>query len=345
MYFNENDPFAAAWLGNLFPAATVDARSIRDVSPAELTGHLRCHFFGGIGGWEYALQLAGWPAGREVWTGSCPCQPFSSAGKRKGAGDSRHLWPEFRRLIAERRPATIFGEQVESKDGRAWLAGVRADLEELGYRVGAADLCAAGIAAPHRRQRLYWVADASQSRIRDSGPGANDGAAGRAEGNGQERQRIRPDAGDAGVGLGHCNCQGHERAWRNVRTEEAQRVRPPTLDLGGASGTDTMGLAKVNGRLVSDGKDATERTPESVGDSGFIVAECRDGKSRRVGCGVQPLAHGIPRDVGQRFPELRQLAASARRNRVGRLRGYGNAIVPQVASVFVQAYLEAESQP
>ncbi len=101
------------------------------------------------------------PEDRLVWTGSCPCQPFSCAGKQKGTQDERHLWPEFRRLITECHPPIIFGEQVASKLGREWLAGVRADLEALGYAVGAADLCAAGATAPHLRQRLYWVADAN----------------------------------------------------------------------------------------------------------------------------------------------------------------------------------------
>src|SRR5690606_9334954 len=97
--------------------------------------------------------------------GSCPCQPFSSAGKRQGERDKRHLWPEFYRLIKECNPPVVFGEQVASPLGRKWLAGVRADLEALGYAVGAADLCAAGVNAPHIRQRLYWVADTNGKQI------------------------------------------------------------------------------------------------------------------------------------------------------------------------------------
>ena len=162
-YYNEFDDKAASWLEelirqNLIAPGDVDRRSIKDVSGDDLKGYDQCHFFAGIGGWSYALRLAGWPDDRPVWTGSCPCQPFSAAGKRKGTADERHLWPEFRRLIAERRPARVFGEQVASKDGRLWLAGVRTDLEALAYGVGAADLCAAGVGAPHIRQRLWWGA-------------------------------------------------------------------------------------------------------------------------------------------------------------------------------------------
>lgn len=168
-YYNECDPFAAAWLRELIKEGLiadgeVDTRSIKDVSGTDLGEFAQVHFFAGIGGWSYALRLAGVPDNVGIWTGSCPCQPFSAAGKHRGTADKRHLWPEMRRLVAECSPPVVFGEQVASKDGRLWLAGVRTDLEALGYGVGAADLCAAGVGAPHIRQRLYWVADAGRER-------------------------------------------------------------------------------------------------------------------------------------------------------------------------------------
>lgn len=151
-YYNEFDPKAAAWLRELIahghiPAGVVDERSITEIQPHELSEFSQCHFFAGIGGWSYALQLAGWPADKHVWTGSCPCQPFSQAGKQMGRKDPRHLWPAFRRLVNRCRPAIVFGEQVASKDGRLWLAGVSANLETMGYATAAADLCAAGVGA------------------------------------------------------------------------------------------------------------------------------------------------------------------------------------------------------
>lgn len=162
-YYNEIDKHAAAWLrelirANLIAEGDVDERTIVDVSPADLTGYTQCHFFAGIGGWPIALRQAGWPDDRPVWTGSCPCQPFSSAGRRKGFSDERHLWPEFYRLIKECRPNVCFGEQVASKDGLSWIDSVCIDLEKEDYTVGAVDTCAAGFGAPHIRQRLYWVA-------------------------------------------------------------------------------------------------------------------------------------------------------------------------------------------
>ena len=166
-YYNEIDPFAAQWLRNLISEGLiadgeVDERSIVDVGGDDVRGFERCHFFAGIAGWDRALQWAGWEG--SVWTGSCPCQPFSSAGQRKGHADERHLWPAFHRLIAECHPPTVFGEQVASKDGREWLSAVRVDLERLGYACGAADIPAAGVGAPHIRQRLWWVAHADDQR-------------------------------------------------------------------------------------------------------------------------------------------------------------------------------------
>ena len=141
------------------PSGDVDERGIEAVRPDDVGGYGQCHFFAGVGGWPLALRAAGWPEDYPVWTGSCPCQPFSQAGKGLGVDDPRHVWPVWLPLIAERQPPVVFGEQIASKAGRVWLAGVRADLEALGYAFGAADLCAAGVGAPHMRQRLYWVAE------------------------------------------------------------------------------------------------------------------------------------------------------------------------------------------
>lgn len=161
-YYNEIDPYAAQWLRNLIEAGhiasgDVDERDIRDVRPDELVGYTQCHFFAGIGVWSHALRSAGWPDDRPVWTGSCPCQPFSAAGGRKGTADERHLWPHWFWLIEQCRPDIVFGEQVASKDGLGWLDLVQADLEGAGYASGPVDTCAAGFGAPHIRQRLYFT--------------------------------------------------------------------------------------------------------------------------------------------------------------------------------------------
>jgi len=164
-YYNEIDPEAAEWLRNLIKAGLiapgdVDNRSIEDVRPSDLAGYAQCHFFAGIGVWSYALRSAGWSDDRRVWTGSCPCQPFSVAGKGAGVSDERHLWPAWFHLIKECRPDAVFGEQVEAAIRHGWLDLVQTDLEGIGYACGPAVLPAAGFGAPHGRHRLWFVADA-----------------------------------------------------------------------------------------------------------------------------------------------------------------------------------------
>lgn len=163
-YYNEIDPYAAAWLRNLIaagliPDGDVDERSIVDVQPGDLAGYTQVHLFAGIGGWALAARMAGWPDDRELWTGSCPCQPFSAAGRQKGTEDERHLWPEYLRLIDARWPAVVMGEQVASQAGRDWLDGVLADLEGISYEGRAIVIPACAVDAPHRRERMWFVAD------------------------------------------------------------------------------------------------------------------------------------------------------------------------------------------
>jgi len=247
-YYNDNDKGAVKWIKylirkNLIPKGEIDDRDIREIEPRELNGFTQCHFFAGIGGWSYALQLAGWPADQPVWTGSCPCQPFSVAGQGRGIDDERHLWPAFRWLIAQCRPATIFGEQVASRDGREWLAGVRSDMEAMGYAVGAADLCAAGVGAPHIRQRLWWVADTPCKR--------QHGAAGMPE---QNRRREF----EAGCGVGNAESERLQERKRN-RKAISEEIVPGQ-----------------RGAVIISGDDDTNPW------GNYVTANYRDGKRRRI---------------------------------------------------------------
>ena len=159
--YNEIEPYCVEWLRNLvlgghIAPGEVDNRSIVDLKPEDLEA-AQFHAFAGIGVWSYALRLAGWPDDLPVWTGSCPCQPFSSAGSRKGLSDDRHLWPVWFSLIAARRPPVVFGEQVATGGGADWLDGVAADFAQAGYAFRAVDLCASVLGYP-RRQRFFFVA-------------------------------------------------------------------------------------------------------------------------------------------------------------------------------------------
>ena len=165
-YYNEIAPYAADWLRNLIAAGhiapgDVDERSIENIHPDDIRSYTQCHFFAGIGVWSYALRRAGWPDDRPVWTGSCPCQPFSAAGKGIAFDDERHLWPAWHWLIQECRPPVVFGEQVASKDAEPWLDLVSTDLEALAFAVAACAFPSASVGAPHIRDGTYFVAYAA----------------------------------------------------------------------------------------------------------------------------------------------------------------------------------------
>jgi DNA (cytosine-5)-methyltransferase 1 len=338
--YNEIDPFAAAWLRNLVERGhvapgVVDERSIADLTPDAVAGPGQRHFFAGIGGWSYALRLAGWPDDVDVWTGSCPCQPFSAAGRRGGFDDKRHLWPTWFSLIQQCRPAVIFGEQVASPDGLKWFDAVRADLEGAGYAVGGADLCAASVGAPHIRQRLYFVAllaDAgSTQRIRrayERGPASSSAT---------ERQQEAVDHQRGSAARELADTELHDGPGRLVEPHGRSAIES---DRHGAAvelvHTGSEGTGRYAGAILgSQGEGDSQRQlarrlyhgPVPTGATRGVWADadwlhCRDGKARPVESGTFPLAHGVP-------------------TRVGRLRGYGNAIVPQVAATFIQAVIEA----
>ncbi|MGS1845962.1 DNA cytosine methyltransferase [Klebsiella michiganensis] len=245
-YYNEIDPFAAQWLRNLIAGGhiapgEVDERSIEDVTPDDLRGFTQCHFFAGIGVWSHSLRLAGWPDDRPVWTGSCPCQPFSAAGKGDGFADERHLWPHFFHLISECRPQHVFGEQVAAGNANVWFDLVQADLEGMGYAFGLVPFTSAGIGAPHIRERVYWVANAGSGRY-----DRRTAAAG---------QETRAGAGIAiGVGIG------------GLGNANVARLEGLSGNDGAAGRKGTTGPAAAPG--VHDGLANTDDEQHSIAISG-----------------------------------------------------------------------------
>ena len=414
-YYNDNEIFVVEWLRELIrkghlPDGHVDDRSILDVSASDIESYVQCHFFAGIGGWSYALRIAGWPDDVPVWSASLPCQPFSQAGKGAGFDDERHLWPSFRRLVEQCRPPAIFGEQVASPLGRAWVSRVFSDLEGMGYAVWCTALPACSVGAPHQRLRLFWCAFADmgnpkerstthirQSRssnvgeTKDRGSGLFgaldyadcrectgnaesekcdiDGAEARwKQGNVQstnassnfrldnptgaryestgcrkseESERRTGVLGMGREGCGMANTDGGEQEDKRVQRgrgyvqwEENKEVNRgysehDRADSAERDGTEFRVSAFENANKQEDGL-SRETSPSHTRKGGsnrllpwreFDLLYCSDGKIRRapvLESGVFPLAHGVP-------------------GRVGRLRAYGNAIVPQVAAAFILA--------
>lgn len=410
-FYNDNNSYCCSWLSNLIDSGLLTPgvicnKSIHDLNPEDLQGYTRVHLFAGIGGWDLALQQAGWPESRPVWTGSCPCQPFSNAGRQGGISDPRHLWPEMLRLISQCCPPAVFGEQIASRLGRDWLSGVFTDLETAGYACAGANLPAASVGAPHLRQRLFWAASCSclgQPRQWDSWAGRAGfedsrqtssladsecrpaerhrlhmaGASEGLQGEASERERIRDDSGN-GSAISSLADHASQRPYPwDSGTLQGQPIaawpsqQPPGRSRSHAA--NPMGNPQCPG--LEGGADqpsydnqelqATERTGSNAGwvgepdctglqqgsetpqtarhrnsldsasswhwaSSRLIL--CRDGKIRRIPAepAFYPLAHGIPTRMAADSSLETQPATEV-------LRGYGNAIVPQVAAIFIKA--------
>jgi DNA (cytosine-5)-methyltransferase 1 len=365
-YYNEIDPYAAQWLRNLIAAGhiapgDVDERSIEDVKPDDLRNYTQCHFFAGIGVWSHALRNAGWPDDKPVWTGSCPSQPFSAAGKGSGFDDERHLWPHFHWLISECRPQHVFGEQVASGNANAWFDLVQADVEAMDYAFGLVPFPSAGVGAPHIRDRAYWVANANNAglegrprmfersaqftagknglveRVADTDSelrnrSGNRGTSGRTEYSiSSVANRVadsndnRQQPGSRGGCGGECPAEGND----DRRRGEACGLANADSGEQRQSARCIQGVGDVPaGRLESSAEVAGFCGDMHAGPvNGFWRNAdwlfCRDEKWRPVRPGSFPLVDG----------------ATAR---VGRLRAYGNAINAEAAKVFIAAYLESQ---
>ena len=330
-YYNEWDKGAAAWLRELInqkliPFGYVDERSITEVTPSDLEGFTQCHFFAGIGGWSLALQLAGVPSSTRLWTGSPPCQPFSVAGQSLGFDDPRHLAPTLLRLIRECKPPVIFGEQVAAAIGKNWLDFVFLNLEDKGYTCGSAVLPAASVGAPHKRDRLFFGAVGNSFGERHDGFNALLRE--------EERQRREGSISEATRAGETCRMadtndkrQERKRADHNAQRREEQNVRPSGLRNG--TGTEAES-ANPHHSFWSDAdwlgcRDGKFRPVEAWSQS--LV----DGLSGGVGCSSDPSMRKALEEIG--FPLGKNIPA-----RVARLRGYGNAIVPQCAAEFIIAF-------
>jgi DNA (cytosine-5)-methyltransferase 1 len=354
-FYNEHDPFKAQWLRNLIAAGViapgvVDERSIEDIAPNELYGYKQVHLFAGIGVWSYALRLAGWPDDRQVWTISCPCQPFSTAGALAGFEDERHLWPAAQHLLAQCRPATVIGEQVASEDAKHWIDLVSADMEIMGYAFGAVAFPAASVGAPENRLRTYWMGHTTSARsqvgevVARIRPAAIAGIAREvATGGSATVLRLadtdRTSAGSA-VQTGRILDLGRSAPSRLADTDRV-RLQPPPLaarrtgnqqqDVEPRGGPGELGNAD-GGRRIEGQQETKSGLPYPASASvrtdplnGFWRGAdwlfCRDGCWRAVEPGTFPLADGPA-------------------SRVGRLHAYGDAIVAPQAKVFIESVME-----
>jgi DNA (cytosine-5)-methyltransferase 1 len=323
-YYNEIEPYCVAWLKNLIHEGLiadgyVDERSIVEVTAGDLAGFSQCHFFAGIGGWSYAARLAGWPDDRPLWSASCPCQPFSVAGKGAAQADARHLWPEAARLVRARRPPVLVGEQVAAAVGKSWLDGVRADLEGVGYAVRGVVVPACSVNAPHRRDRLWFVADANGDR---SGAGRGDDGEVRSL---SEAQR-QPEHGAA---VSRRGCPQHDDgdvadadgARSQILPREPGDARAECAAAIGDGWGGAGALANSNSSLHDGrgnvGSRGRNEYPDGSAWSRHEWLLGADGKARRVEPGIRLLVDGSATVLAR----MRAIEASA----LEEIIGYGDA--------------------
>jgi DNA (cytosine-5)-methyltransferase 1 len=370
-YYNEIDLAAAAILRHLVAIGViahgdVDTRSIKDVQPDDLRGYTQCHFFAGGGLWSVAARMAGWADDRPLWTGSCPCQPFSAAGKGGGTDDPRHLWPDFHRLIRACRPPIVVGEQVAGAAGYGWLDGVRADLAGENYASRGVDIPACAVDAPHQRNRLYWVALA----LADSGGQSGRSLRGPGEGDSADGQRPYDQSGRSdGRQLVDPSGLGRREGWSEHELRGGRSTAPgadaSSQMADGAGGVvvsrrpdqahSALSAAPGDRGVVGHGTELADaygcRNGSNWADADWIV--CHDGKARRAKPGLRDVAHGFsggsdPGNSGSASCSEEalnyRLLVPSMPGRVDAWRVAGNAIVPVEAAEVLAALLETEAR-
>jgi DNA (cytosine-5)-methyltransferase 1 len=250
----------------------------------------------------------------DILTGGFPCQPFSHAGKRKGVADERYLWPEMLRTIRILKPSFVVGENVAglvSMENGKTLDSILADLENEGYQVESFIIPACAVGAWHRRDRIWIV---GRRIFSNSVNGTN--------------RTIRGESREKkGVS---CECRQTRLSRKSCRTggeifpdcnNHGLQGREETRDAGG-------GRAKRN--------EQSER-----------YRQCPKWENGQLESRLGGMAYGLPYWVDgywDREPEGIPRVATGVKNRVDRLKGLGNAIVPQVAFQLFKAIEQFNNQ-
>jgi len=237
-------------------------------------------------------------------TGGFPCQPFSQAGRRKGTDDDRHLWPEMFRVIREFKPTWVIAENVRGiltiEQGMVFEQ-VCLDLEGEGYEVQPIIIPAVAVNAPHRRDRVWFVANRKSTRARSN--------------NQRLRQEFIGNSGRKGTAFADTGRIGQAEQQQQTAGREQSCFKADThLPIKGrtGSGGEDKGRHRQSDRNGSDQRwDWSKNWIE-------VATEL---------CSVDD---GLPAELGD-------FTCTKAQHRNRQLKAYGNAIVPQVAAQIMQS--------
>ena len=251
----------------------------------------------------------------DIITGGYPCQPFSIAGRKKGEEDPRHLWPEYFRLVKELRPTWVIGENV-SGHIKLGLDTVLENLESEGYSARTFSISASSVGAKHQRERIWIVANARQ-----------------------HGGRIEPAGNSEGTGRGSLETTERSADTDTIsRSSEGEETLANSVELG----LEKHGHSETT-ESIKRGETMADTNVE--GRQGRIYrGQNKEWESQQRYFGRNSAAHGQQeQNWWDTEPELGRVAHGIP-NRVDRLKGLGNSLVPQIPYFIAQSILQVEEQ-
>lgn len=277
----------------------------------------------------------------DIVTGGFPCQPFSAAGLRRGTSDERHLWPEMLRVIQLTKPKWVIAENVRGlvtwNEGLV-LEQVCSDLEASGYEVQPLIIPALAVNAPHRRDRIWFIAHAIDSRSRrakrqgDEAPNSLQGKH-RAEDSSPGQSKRTTSLGTSKKYVANTDNSRYRASSGRVKRQGQKNIEKQQLS---QPGTSRQSIDATNSKNHDGGGGRQFKTEKTIGASRHHEFRREDWdidwiKTATEFCSVDD---GLP-------VELDGFKLSKAQYRAQQLKAYGNAIVPQVAMEIMKSIREA----
>jgi len=286
----------------------------------------------------------------EIITGGFPCQPFSVAGRRQGTGDNRYLWPEMFRVIKEFKPRWIIAENVRGivniQDGVVF-ENVCTDLESQGYETQTFIIPAAGVGAPHRRDRVWIVAHSEfnglpSSKKRESTK----------ETISKESQGQNNAFNTTGTSSLSTSKQIMENSRRIIRGQQSSRNKE-SIESGASQETersadsDSLARSGKGEKIMADSNINREKWNQSENRKGSRLKQSSKDVANSKRVYVQGQQDRSRQKQSRRSgwwdiePNVGRVADGVQ-GRIYRLKGLGNSIIPQIAEEIGKAIVKAE---